>query len=375
MNMMERLAYSSDVDRSKMSTSDKVISTTVPIASGVAGAALGAKWKLASKSKQPARTEQKIEALTESMRVQGLGGAGFVAGAAATIPFRPKKKKEDLEKAAYRLSEAMERYASDKEDNGSVAVELGAAGAGGVGLANAKDMLTGRKTLYHGTAVDSAKSIKANGFVPSDGVSGASGLSNAQEYIDQSKGKTHFTSASPLAKYFAGYVGQGKHDQAIETRKNLMAGYEMEQAVNPNNTKWLDETKGKIDALDANMEHLKKSRKGEVLKVNVPYATYANMEADPHIIGDTALPHAMGGRLLASTTPDAIESKYVKGAADALTFKQQMAESAQHFPDYIKNHPGRFGTGLALLGGGVGGVGYAGMKLADRLKGESSARE
>lgn len=93
----------------------------------------------------------------------------------------------------------------------------------------------------------------------------------------------------------------------------------------------------------------------KVLKMNVPYYMHAEMKVDPYLLEDIQ-PEQFGGSacsLLHYTKP--MDLKYIQNVANGMMFTQHIAQTAEHFPQYIKNHPGRFASGVGLLDGGVGG--------------------
>jgi hypothetical protein len=88
-------------------------------------------------------------------------------------------------------------------------------------------------------------------------------------------------------------------------------------------------------------------KESEILKLNMPYTEYNKrfaLDAD-------------GGpvRYMAGKTNQDVDSKYIKGGANNTGMFSQLKETATGLPQYIKKHPGRFGTGLGLAG--LGGTG------------------
>lgn len=257
-------------------------------------------------------------------------------------------------------------------EDGSLPLEIGGVVAGGAGLAAgvtaAPDMMLGRKTLYHGTSVGNARSIEKEGFKPSTGLGGASEGINKKEYIEQSKGKTHFTSAKPLANSFADFVGTANLTAAqeqLDAAKERFNDARMDPDMEP---RLLED----IERAEQHVKSMSDVKKGKVLKVNVPYHMYDEMEVDPHILQPN-LPKEFGGRLVGATYTEPIDPKYVVNGENGMTIAQRLAQSAQDFPGYIKRHPGRFASGAGLIGGGAGLTGYAGKRIYDRLVGDEDA--
>lgn len=109
-NMMERLAA---VDKEKATAKDHALSVGVPLTLGAAGAIAGGKWKhksLQASAGRPLKTEEELMEIGDAARVKILGGIGLGSGALAVRPFMPQKEQPDLQKAAFDLSQAMERY-------------------------------------------------------------------------------------------------------------------------------------------------------------------------------------------------------------------------------------------------------------------------
>lgn len=251
-----------------------------------------------------------------------------------------------------------------KEDE-SLPFEASGIAAGGVGIAAAPDMLLGRKTLYHGTSAGNARSIEQEGFKPSTGLGGASAHHNSQLFMDESKGKTHFTSIKPIATGFARFMGENdlqdaQSDLDIATKKFHMARKNPETK-----SQELESIMKEIQQAEFHLQSMTDDHKGKVLKMNVPYHMYDEMKVDPYLLEDIP-PEQLGGRLFGATYTEPVDPKYIKNGANGMTFAQRMAQSAEHFPHYIKNHPGRFASG-------VGVTGYAGKRIYDQLVADENA--
>lgn len=248
------------------------------------------------------------------------------------------------------------------------------AGGGGIATLNAKDRILGRKTLYHGTSKDNAAKIKQEGFKLSNGLGGASEALGEQQFIDNSKGLIHLTPQRGIANGFGAVAGEprlkelGAEVSSLKSKLN-----ETENATIPfsqweDNMKQTEELVGEVHKNKLQMNELTAKRLaggvvmppgrfgGETLKMSVPYRDFAAMEADSDIL--KGLDPSIARQLAVRTdTPPGLE--YIKGSVDDMGRMGRLKESLQLMPDYIKAHPGRFGTGVGLAGAGLAGMGLA----------------
>lgn len=277
-----------------------------------------------------------------------------------------------------------ERLAAEEQKfTDSLPFELGLAGAGAAGIARSKDMITGRKTLHHGTSAEHARNIRLNGFSPTDGTGGVSEAHDkirrdhaertgkeikggTEHFVEASKGKTHFSSLPSVSDGYAAFKGKTDFLEAADKLRDAQSDYQMLRYIPFTTQEKADQRLQVVLDHADRVNALSPHTKGERLTVNVPYAMYDAMETDKQML-PFELPRFLGGKLLASTTDGDIPSRYIQGGVDGQTIKQQFAEAAEHFPDYIKSHPGRFASGVGLLGGGIGVTGYAGKRIYDRL--------
>lgn len=239
----------------------------------------------------------------------------------------------------------------DRVSDTSNGVALASVAIGGVSLASSVDRLTGMKTLYHGTSKANAEKIKEQGFKASmGGKGGSSEIIGHEGFIKGSAGYVHGTSIAPYANFYANLEGDPKVKSAMED--SFKGLYQLQEDLNS----------GKINIETYQKEMKKVERKGakgqfaglvkphsrksaEVLKMTVPYSSYNKMFKHDEDGGVN--------RYMAAKTSKDIGTEYIKGGANQQS-KASMIK--KNFPDYIKNHKGRFGLGVALAGLGGYGV-------------------
>lgn len=150
----------------------------------------------------------------------------------------------------------------------------------------ASEMLLGRKTLYHGTSAGNARSIEQEGFKPSTGLGDASAHHNSQLFMDESKGKTHFTSIKSIATGFARFIGVNdlqdpQLDLDIATKKSHMTRKNPETK-----SQELESIMKEIQKAEFHLQSMIDDQKGKVLKMNVPYHMYDEMKVDLYLLED-----------------------------------------------------------------------------------------
>lgn len=256
------------------------------------------------------------------------------------------------------------------------------AGGGGIATLNAKDRILGRKTLYHGTSKDNAAKIKQEGFKLSNGLGGASEALGEEQFIDNSKGLIHMTPQRGIANGFAMVADDPKLKEMKTTINGLLAQLEVARLKSVPVSEFADHVEkrtdlqrqiasGKRDAFDHSSKLLIRGiitppqlSAGETLKMSVPYGDFRAMQPDPDMFPD--VDEKIVRQLAVRTdTPPGLE--YIKGSVDDIGRAGRLKESLQLMPDYIKAHPGRFGTGVGLAGAGLTGVGFA---AHNQLRGE-----
>lgn len=264
------------------------------------------------------------------------------------------------------------KIANEQEQNhwGDAALATG----GGVATVGAKDRLLGRKTLYHGTSAENAAAIKQEGFKLSDGLGGASESLGEREFIDNSKGKIHLTPNKGFANGFGAIAADPNlramsqevtslkdtldaNQNASVPASQLMEHFEKAEKISDNlaNTRHQAIDRASSLLLRGHVQSPKKYG-GETLKMSVPYGDYRAMEVDPDFSPGT---NESIARHLAVRTDTPPESRYISGSVDDIGRVGRLKESLRLMPDYVKAHPGRFGTGVGMAGAGLAGMGIA----------------
>jgi hypothetical protein len=255
------------------------------------------------------------------------------------------------------MNKYLEKIAKNTEKNKNLKAGL-EVGAGGYALSQSADKVLGYHNLHHGTSKSNAENIMKEGFKPSAGGSGAAKHSGSSEFVDQSKGKVHFTKDKHTARFFAGYT---EHAEANPTpvspprQKTTFSGL-------------FDDIHDNLDAIRkqrAHLEHISAGRsaelnpfstQGKVLKARVSDKAYQEFEKDPH----------MGGsKSRASTTNKSVDPASIVGHEKNKGIKQFL--NKRHLKDYYSTTKGKIrgGAGLVL---GLGGVGLIGHAIQERLK-------
>lgn len=240
-----------------------------------------------------------------------------------------------------------DQWISDQQFMGGAGV-LG----GGALAAGSKNAILGRKTVYHGTSKDRAKSIRENGLSPQFAGTGASfDLKNEHE-MNLSKGNVFVTSSKGVGMAHANITGLPIEEVGAMQRNPESAS----KLLNP---------------------------KGDVLKANMDYQKWHGMKADSEIVDQAAgniggfipVPEGMVlgeptntkermfnrvNKEFASKGPVTVEPHEFLNNGFGNTI-ERYKQTAKNLPSYIKNHPIRFGGGLATAAGG-GAIAYAGAK-------------
>lgn len=264
------------------------------------------------------------------------------------------------------------KIANQEEQNhwGDAALATG----GGIATIGAKDRLLGRKTLYHGTTAENAAAIKQEGFKLSDGLGGASESLGEQQFIDNSKGKIHLTPKRGLANGF----GAVASDQVLRDMSQEASGLKAALEANQNasvpasqlSQHFEDARQIGDQFIDARHKASDRTQKllqqgfiqspnkygGETLQMSVPYGDFRAMQPDPDMfpgVNDSIV------RQFAVRTDTPPETRYISGSVDDIGRVGRLKESLRLMPDYIKAHPGRFGTGVGMTGAGLAGMAMA----------------
>jgi len=186
----------------------------------------------------------------------------------------------------------------DSEAGGAV----GAAAAGTGLVYGSKNLVTGKKRLYHGTSDQAWRQIRERGLLAEMGGAGhGSGATVKSEgFANNSRGKVHVTRFKPIASAFARLTGEGRGG-------------------------------------------------GRVLKLDVDYDKFRKMEVDPDMAGGKSgrLHRNIASRGTFNISPDEIQGAKRSGAM------RRSLETAKKIPGYAIKYPGRFGAGALGTAAGV----------------------
>lgn len=271
----------------------------------------------------------------------------------------------------------MSKENEKKIDGSDVALASGSLGA----IGTSKNMILGKKRMYHGTSKKNWESIKNEGLKASrGGIGGASVAVGSQNYIKNSKGKVHATRVRPLANM---YANMNEVDSPIITKGgklvNNALGYMTDgkiSSTDPNYSEFLEarnkildyQKKNKVNMTKETVTNFfKKPKNGKVLKINMDYDKYKAMELDPDQAGEYVKNFGRIQRNVASRGNINISPEEIAGSS--VKIKDRMKHTFKNMPGYIKNNPKRFGGGVALASAGAYGL----KKLYDKKKEEKTA--
>lgn len=236
----------------------------------------------------------------------------------------------------------MEKIASKQKSKTSPVKETFAAGVGASLVTKAPEKLLGYHTVYHGTSNKNAEKIKEHGFDPSHG--GTRSAKLRERYVENSKGKMHFTKNRASA---AGYAGDiGLHLRAA-ARKNPEAP-DIDSAI----------AKGYKDYLFRG--------KGKIVKARIPHKMWQKMDFDfdsysgaEHLAKDRYSAAAESLKEKASTYNKKIGSQFVAGGKGSKGIGNFLHRN--HLRGYYGSASGkkRALVGLAQLTTGTGAIGLA----------------
>lgn len=231
------------------------------------------------------------------------------------------------------MNKYLEKIAKEESSN----LGLAAQGVTGAALASgAPSRLLGYHNVYHGTSKGVAEKIRAEGFDPSKGGSGAAGHSGSQGFIDQSKGKVHVSKHKYIARGFAAYT--------TDAEKLRQKGFSSSKVHSKASTSMM---KGMFNPF---------SRKGEVIKSRISDNAWRNhFEKDPHMGGD---------KNTAATTSKKISTSSIVGHKDNKGISQFL--NKKHLKNYYSQSSGKI-RGLAGLGLGLSGAGLIGQAVYKKL--------
>lgn len=298
---------------------------------------------------------------------------------------------KEIEKSASDIvNECIEKIAEteNKENNTKKRIGLGVGGATAIG--SSKNMILGKKRMYHGTSKENWDKIKHEGLrADKGGRGGASVTAGSNQYIKNSKGKVHVTKVKPLANL---YSNMNKKDSPYTYEfgrlQQKMQSYMKEEnggfTIDNSNPHYKDYVKAKEEFEDFHKKNGNKvngefaagmksqGKNGKRIKINMDYDKFKSMEVDPDQAGKpfkNKLVHKIQ-KNVASRGNINITPEEIVGSSAKL--KDRVKHTAKAMPKYIKNNPLRFGTGVALVGGGAYALGKA---LKKQEKTASAAEE
>lgn len=268
-----------------------------------------------------------------------------------------------------------------KEDNKQKIQDTALAGASLGALGTSKNMILGKKKMYHGTSKENWEKIRTQGLrADRGGIGGASTAIREENYIKASKGNVHLTRVKPVANL---YTNLNKTDmphtlkasEMEEAYLSLMEkgkdGKRSISSFNPNYKKfnklqkeheeYVKNHKGKLVG-ETLLSNLKKGRGGKRINISMDYDKYKSMIVD----NDQAGPSVNNKFItkiqknIASKGPINVLPEEIAGSS--ATLKDRAKHTLKAMPSYIKNNPARFGGGLALAGAGAYGL----KKLNDK---------
>lgn len=275
----------------------------------------------------------------------------------------------------------MEGRNMNKEYNKQKIKDTALAGASLGALGASKNMILGKKKMYHGTSKENWEKIRTQGLrADRGGIGGASAAIRDKNYIKASKGTVHLTRIKPVANL---YTNLNKTDmphalkstEMEEAFHSLMEkdkggklsistaspNYEKFKKLKKEHDEYVKNHKDKI--MDETfLSNLKKGRGGKRIKVSMDYDKYKSMIVD----NDQAGPSVNNKFItkiqknIASKGPINVLPEEIVGSS--ATLKDRVKHTLKAMPSYIKNNPARFGGGLALAGAGAYGL----KKLNDK---------
>lgn len=263
----------------------------------------------------------------------------------------------------------------DKKKINTKDVALAGSSLGAIGAS--RNMILGKKRMYHGTSNKNWEKIKTEGLRANmGGLGGASQSIGSKDYVNTSKGTIHTTRIKPLANMYANMneVDSPKSMKEINLREKMYSYYKEDPKTRAlsidksipgwENAKNLESelNKFKSDNMNDLMKEkrrmfTKKSKNGRVLKLNMDYNKFKKMTIDnvgsddisdiPDLAKNIAKNFAAKGKV--NISPEEI-------IGSSATRKDRIRHTLKNMPSYIKNNPLRFGSGVALAGAGAYGL-------------------
>lgn len=274
--------------------------------------------------------------------------------------------------ASYWIDKRAElNYPSDDDSkrNPYVRTAEGVAGLGMLGAARPR--LDGTIKAFHGTTKENAADIEQNGLLANKGGTGAASKIGINNYVDASKDHVHLTRLPHLAKMYAEMQSPqfaGDLDTVSQHRRQ-------QAAASAELQKMLEE-RGSIPANDPTYQSLKNQQ----LEANAK-AQEAYRGMNKRILSNVLNPFSKGGEVIQARIPYTMYHRAIpdedSGGYKPFAFKQtedvpieairgseasiadRLKYYGAHLPEYIKSHPVRFGSGIALGAAGAGLTAHA----------------
>ena len=217
----------------------------------------------------------------------------------------------------------MEGRNMNKEDNKQKIKDTALAGASLGALGASKNMILGKKKMYHGTSKENWEKIRTQGLrADRGGIGGASQSLGNSAYVNASKGNVHLSRFKPVANMYSNDIGN----------------------MGP-------------------MSMLRQGKDGKRLTINMDYDKFKKMRIDNVGSDDISdIPKALRGVAKNMAAKGNINVLPEEIAGSSATLKDRAKHTLKAMPSYIKNNPARFGGGLALAGAGAYGI----KKLNDK---------
>lgn len=274
----------------------------------------------------------------------------------------------------------MSKENEKKIDGSDVALASGSLGA----IGTSKNMILGKKRMYHGTSKKNWENIKTEGLrADRGGIGGASFTVGSKDYVNNSKGKVHLTRVRPLSNVYANMNevdspivfkrGRLQEEVSKYMKNNMIAKDDPNFPKFEEASKKLKEYRSKNDKLmdkEFGKNFFKKPKNGKVVKINMDYNKYRSMEIDPDQAGNAA--KGLVGKLqrnIASRGNINVSPEEIVGSSAKV--KDRAKHTLKNIPGYVKSNPVRFGGGVALAGAGAYGL----KKLYDKKKEQKTAFE
>ncbi len=215
---------------------------------------------------------------------------------------------------------------------------VSALGAAYHGARQSNDMLSGKKTLYHGTTKENWEKIKDSGIYRRySGKKGNSAIVDDKQYADRSKHNV-FASSTPL--FARQFTYTGANDSNSMVHKTLKKA-----TFHPALLKGA----------------LVTSKNGKLIKLKTDYNKYKKMQYDPDSF--PRQPKTRAGTFLAKEI----------AAKGPVHFTKKEIEAGNSWNPInkreAKRNPGRFAAGAALAGGSVAAGGLGASLLYKALRG------